>query len=76
MRGGTTVWTLDPTDDVYVMHPTTSPPNRTSITRWEIDTGRSRILGTLDLLTGYRCQIRGRYLACNRDAHLEVTAIR
>jgi outer membrane protein assembly factor BamB len=76
VRGGTTVWNLDPDGDVFVLHPTSSPPNRTSVTRWDVATGSSRILGTLDLLTGYRCQTRGGYLACNRDSQLEVTALR
>jgi outer membrane protein assembly factor BamB len=76
VRSGTTVWTVDPGGDVYVLNPTSSPPNRTSVTRWNLTTGRGQLLGTLDLLTGYRCQVRGRYLACNRDHNLEVTAVR
>lgn len=73
VRGGTSATGTE--DAVYVLYPTSSPPNRTSVTRWDLATGRSRLLGTLNLVTGYLCQIQGHYVACHRDHSLEVTAL-
>jgi outer membrane protein assembly factor BamB len=75
VRGGTTVWTTDRTDDLYLLTPTTSPPDRTAVARLDLDTGRRHLLGTTDMLAGYRCWLTGHYLACNRDHHLEITAV-
>jgi outer membrane protein assembly factor BamB len=75
VRTGNAVWTLDPGADVFLLNPTTSPANRTSIIRWDVTTGRSHLLGMVDQLIGYRCQQRGHYLACNRDLRLEVAAV-
>lgn len=72
---GTTVWSLEPDDSIYLMNPTTDPPGHTSITKWDLTTGRSRLLGSVDALTGYRCEIEGHFLACQRQGSFQVTAV-
>jgi outer membrane protein assembly factor BamB len=72
---GTTVWAMEPDGAIYLMNPTADPPGRTSITKWDLATGRSRLLGSVAALTGYRCEIEHRFLACQRQERFEVTAV-
>jgi outer membrane protein assembly factor BamB len=72
---GTTVWSPEPTDVLVLMRPTRQPPNRTSITLWNVRTGRQSLLGATDFQTGQRCQANQHYLICHREGRLHVTAV-
>ena len=72
---GQVLWTLDPGDAVVVLRSANDPPGRTAVTRWDLATGRGRLLGSIEQLVGYRCQSRPGYLACQTDHEFQVTAI-
>ena len=59
-----------------VLRSTTTPPDRTSVTRWDPATGRQVLLGSMDKFLGYRCQAVPNFLACYRGDFYEVTAVR
>jgi outer membrane protein assembly factor BamB len=71
---GQPVWTTTPGGQVLVLRSTGQPPNRTSVTRWDLRTGRTTLLGSLDLMAGQRCQAVPGYLACQRAHDYQVTA--
>jgi len=72
---GSTVWSPRPEDVLLLMRATESPPGRTSITRWDLRTGRRDLLGSVGLLPGHRCQAVANYLACTRETRFEVIAV-
>jgi hypothetical protein len=61
---------------LLVLHSADSPPDRTSVTRWDPATGRRSLLGSMDKFFGYRCQAVPRFLTCSRGDSFEVTAVR
>ena len=72
---GSTAWTSEPYSWVLLLRSTTSPADRTSITRWDLGTGRRSLLGSIDAMLGYRCQAVPGYLTCTRGDAFEVTAV-
>jgi hypothetical protein len=75
IQGGT-VWNGRSDGALLVLHSVAAPPDRTSITRWDLATGRQVLLGSMDRLLGYRCEAVSRFLACFRGDFYEVTAVR
>jgi hypothetical protein len=75
VQGGA-IWNGRADGDLLVLHSTGSPPDRTSITRWDPDTGGQHLLGSMDKLLGYRCAAVSRFLTCFRGDFYEVTAVR
>ncbi|MFF5080048.1 PQQ-binding-like beta-propeller repeat protein [Actinoplanes sp. NPDC000266] len=72
---GSPVWSPEPADSVLLLSSTVSPPGRTAVTRWEMDTGRRVLLGTIDRMPGYHCQSAARFLTCARGDLLEVSEV-
>ncbi len=72
---GSPITTGGPDGALLVLHSTTSPPDRTSITRWDPATGRQVLLGSMSRLLGYRCEAVPRFLTCYRGDSYEVTAV-
>jgi outer membrane protein assembly factor BamB len=72
---GTTVWTVDPSGALYLMRRTRSPGDLTSITRWDLVTGQTDLLGAVDPVPGDRCTVAGRYLGCVAGRAYEVTRV-
>jgi hypothetical protein len=72
---GETVWNTEPDEALLVLEPTESPPQRTSITRWDVATGRRDLLGAIDRIVVNRCQAVARYLGCYQDDAYTVTAV-
>ena len=72
---GLSVWNGAPGAYVLVLSPTASPPGRTSVTRWDLATGRRNLLGAIPALTEHNCQAVTGYLTCVRNDLLEVTAV-
>jgi hypothetical protein len=72
---GSTVWSPRPSDALLLLRATVSPPGQTSVTRWDLRTGRRDLLGAMGLLPGNRCQAVDRYLACARESRFEVIAV-
>nr|WP_221375841.1 PQQ-binding-like beta-propeller repeat protein [Actinoplanes polyasparticus] len=60
---------------VFVLRPTTSPEGRTAVTRWDLDTGRQWLLGSIAPVAGPPCSVRPGYLACDRGDSFEVIAV-
>jgi outer membrane protein assembly factor BamB len=69
---GITVWTVEPSTALYLLRSTRTPPGRTSVTRWDVATGRTRLLGAVDPVPGERCQVLGHHLACIADRAFKV----
>ncbi|SNY10341.1 outer membrane protein assembly factor BamB family protein [Paractinoplanes atraurantiacus] len=72
---GSPVWSPDPGDSVLLLRSTVSPPGRTAVTRWELDTGRHVLLGTIERMPGYHCQSAARFLTCARGDVIEVSEV-
>lgn len=72
---GSAVWSPRPDEALLLLRATVSPPGRTSVTRWDLRTGRLDLLGSVGLLPGHRCQTVARYLACARESRFEVIAV-
>jgi outer membrane protein assembly factor BamB len=72
---GNTIWNTHPEREMLLLQPTTTPAGLTSITHWDLDTGKVRLLGAIPRLTEYRCQAVERYLTCTRGTSFEVTAV-
>ncbi|XVU24503.1 PQQ-binding-like beta-propeller repeat protein [Actinoplanes sp. CA-054009] len=72
---GSPVWSPEPGDSVLLLRSTVSPPGRTAVTRWELDTGRHVLLGTIDRMPGYHCQSAARFLTCARGDLVEVSEV-
>lgn len=72
---GETVWTTEPGQALLVLRPTVSPPGRTSVTRWDLATGRRDLLGAIDWTSVNRCQARDRFLGCYQGNEYAVTAV-
>jgi outer membrane protein assembly factor BamB len=69
---GSTVWDVEASDEILLLHTTTSPPDRTSVTRWDLSTGHQHLLGSIDEVAIGRCQSAGDYLACQRGGTMDV----
>jgi outer membrane protein assembly factor BamB len=72
---GETVWNTDPDEALLVLDPTVSMPQRTSITRWDLATGRRDLLGAIDRIVVNRCQAVARYLGCYQNDAYTITAV-
>ncbi|XVV11741.1 PQQ-binding-like beta-propeller repeat protein [Actinoplanes sp. CA-131856] len=72
---GSPVWSPEPAGSVLLLRSTVSPPGRTAVTRWELDTGRRVLLGTIDRMPGYHCQSAARFLTCARGDLFEVSEV-
>lgn len=72
---GSTVWSPRPDGALLLLRATQSPPGHTSVTRWDLRTGRRDLLGAVGLLPGHRCQAVANYLACARETRFEVIAV-
>jgi outer membrane protein assembly factor BamB len=73
---GSTVWDAHPDGALLLLRSTTTPADRTSVTRWDLTTGRQDVLGTMDKMLGYRCEAVRRFLTCQRGNQFQVTAVR
>jgi hypothetical protein len=72
---GETVWTTDSPDALLVLKETASPPDRTSVTRWDLATGRRDLLGSVDRIIVNRCQAVAHYLGCYERNTYAITAV-
>ncbi|MEU4241934.1 PQQ-binding-like beta-propeller repeat protein [Actinoplanes sp. NPDC026619] len=72
---GETVWTIEPGSALVVLRPTHEPPDHTSITRWDLATGRHELLGAVSTLSVNRCQLVPHYLGCYQGHEFVVTAV-
>jgi outer membrane protein assembly factor BamB len=72
---GETVWTTEPGGALLVLRATHDPPGQTSITRWDLATGRRELLGAVSSLSVNRCQLVPHYLGCFQDHEFVVTAV-
>jgi outer membrane protein assembly factor BamB len=72
---GETVWNTEPDQALLVLKPTSAPPGRTSVSRWDLDTGRRDVLGSIDRIAFNRCQAVARYLGCYENDAYAVTAV-
>ncbi|WP_433297366.1 PQQ-binding-like beta-propeller repeat protein [Actinoplanes sp. CA-030573] len=72
---GETVWRIEPGTALLVLKGTTAPPDRTSITRWDLATGRRELLGSTERIAVNRCQAVGHYLGCYVTSSYTVTAV-
>ncbi|GAA2612671.1 outer membrane protein assembly factor BamB family protein [Paractinoplanes durhamensis] len=72
---GETVWTTEPGEAVLVLRATREPAGHTSITRWDLATGRRDLLGAVDNLVVNRCQSVRHYLGCFQGNEFVVTAV-
>jgi outer membrane protein assembly factor BamB len=72
---GETVWTAEPQRALLTLKATTSPPGHTSITRWDLATGRRDLLGSMERITVNRCQAVAHYLGCFDGDAFTVTAV-
>ncbi|MCY1140506.1 PQQ-binding-like beta-propeller repeat protein [Actinoplanes sp. Pm04-4] len=73
---GTLAWDGMTGRTAIVLRPTVSPQGRTAVTRWDLETGRSWLLGTIAPVGGPPCAVRPGILACNRGDSYEVLAVR
>ncbi|MEU8814289.1 PQQ-binding-like beta-propeller repeat protein [Actinoplanes sp. NPDC048796] len=72
---GSAVWSPDPAGRILLLRSTVTPPGRTAVTRWDLDTGRQTPLGTIGHMSGYHCESAARFLACGRDDRVEVSEV-
>jgi len=72
---GETVWNAEPDDALLVLKPTLSAPQRTTVSRWDLHTGRRELLGAIDRIVVNRCQSVLHYLGCYLDNAYSVTAV-
>ena len=72
---GETVWNTEPDQALLVLKPTETPPERTSITRWDLATGRRDLLGAIDRIVVNRCQAVAHYLGCYQNDKYTITAV-
>jgi hypothetical protein len=72
---GAMAYQSDPHRSALVLRSTSEPPGRTSVSRWDLRTGRLDLLGTTDRILGLRCDSVSHYVACLRPGHFEVTAV-
>jgi hypothetical protein len=72
---GETVWNTEPDEALLVLEPTVSTPQRTSITRWDLATGRRDLLGGIDRIVVNQCQAVARYLGCYQNDAYMITAV-
>lgn len=72
---GALAWNGPQDGSVVVLRSTLSPPNRTAVIRWDIETGRQWMLGTIAPMGNPPCSALPGYLACFRGDEYEVLAI-
>jgi hypothetical protein len=72
---GALAYQSGPRSSALVLRSTSEPPGRTSVTRWDLRTGRLDVLGTTDRVDGNRCEAVTHYLTCVRANRFEVTAV-
>lgn len=72
---GTLAWNGPQDKSVIVLRPTQSPPDRTAVVRWDLETGRQWMLGTIAPVGGPPCSALDGYLACYRGEEYEVLAV-
>jgi outer membrane protein assembly factor BamB len=72
---GETVWNTEPDEALLVLKPTETPPQRTSITRWDLATGRRDLLGSIERIVVNRCQAVAHYLGCYQNDSYTITAV-
>lgn len=68
-------WQAQRSSALFLLEPTSSPEMRTAVTRWDLATGRTYLLGTIAHQYEYRCQTLDHYLACTNGGKVEVTAV-
>jgi outer membrane protein assembly factor BamB len=74
---GYVVWPNGPTDSLLLTRSANSPKNRTAVVRWDLRTGKSYVVGTIDRAAALECQSMAKYLVCRRGTDtVEVTAVR
>jgi outer membrane protein assembly factor BamB len=70
---GMEVWDGGPHDSVLALRHTKDPPGHVSVTRLDLRSGRSLLLGVIDPIQVITCWDLGRYLACpDTKGHLVV----
>ena len=74
---GSLVWSRrqEQEQQVLLLRSTTSPPDRTSVTRWDVHSGRQYVLGTIAANLGAHCESVPGYLTCTQGDALEVIAL-
>jgi outer membrane protein assembly factor BamB len=72
---GETVWTTEPGEALLVLRATKEPPGQTSITRWDLATGRRQLLGAIGNLVVNRCQSVAHYLGCYQVHEFTITVV-
>jgi outer membrane protein assembly factor BamB len=72
---GEVLWQNEAADSVLVFRPPISRPGRTLITRVDLSTGRSSLLGTTAEVLGSDCATLPRYVVCQDTDRLSVMAV-
>ncbi|MBL7255135.1 outer membrane protein assembly factor BamB family protein [Paractinoplanes lichenicola] len=73
---GTLAWSAPDEASVLVLRSTVSPPDRTAVIRWDLRTGRQRMLGTIGAMAGRPCSSVPGYLVCTVGDDYQVVAVR
>ncbi|MBU2661953.1 PQQ-binding-like beta-propeller repeat protein [Actinoplanes bogorensis] len=72
---GTLTWGDLKESSMLLLRTTVSPPDRTAVVRWDLETGRQRVLGAVDRIPDGACQTVPGYLACHSTGRFQVLAV-
>ncbi|GAB2573798.1 hypothetical protein Aab01nite_20460 [Paractinoplanes abujensis] len=73
---GTLAWSAPEEGSMLVLRSTVSPPDRTAVVRWDLTTGRQRMLGTVGAMVSRPCSTVPGYLVCTVGDDYQVVAVR
>ncbi|MDY7090290.1 MAG: hypothetical protein SYR96_35015, partial [Actinomycetota bacterium] len=73
---GTLAWNDAGEGSLLLLRSTVDPPGRTAVVRWDLRTGRQRMLGSIGDMASRPCSSVPGYLACTVGEEYQVIAVR